>query len=170
MVSQRKIEFKPYNVTLKFVTPLKAPLLSPLKFTRRRQITSILECYKRLGVDESDLEKISHLDMAFDRTSECTVFIPTTRLSAAMRDALSDKTIIVKGFIEIPQDKILIDASSVTLPDGSHTVSLYEYVPEGTQITEPLNIHSSIDLPKTFTIRMGRSKDKGFGVVEVTLE
>nr|AHA92085.1 hypothetical protein [Los Azufres archaeal virus 2] len=153
-----KSDFKEYTIQLTVVTRLYAPYLSPLEFIRKKEIQSVLECYKKHeNPTEDDLEVLSHLDRAFRRDFFCRPYVPMSMLSGALREVSPE--IVVRGEVLIlPREHVLVE-SKIT----PHYRMTAEYL-------EPtmLEFNAVARLPKELEgkplqIRMGGGAAKGFG-------
>lgn len=169
-VKEKEREIKDFQISkieLLIDTPYIAPLLSPVKMMKKAQIARLLECYKKQGATDDDLETLSHIDRAFERDSECNAFIPGSVLSGAVRQALNNRNATIKGMIIIPKDAIIVSAKNEDI-GGERKPMFYEYIPAGTKLGGTISIN--VTIPPNLRVRFGAYQQKGYGsaIVNVT--
>jgi len=150
-----------YDVTIEVVRPWYAPFLSDLKPVKKKQLDMLKECYAKFYDDTSVIERVTHLDSAFHRDSECMPFVDGGVMSGALR-SIGYKNAIVRGVIYLPVDSILIDTRSVSV-GTKRTAFNGEYVMPTAVVNAKLQINMT-DLT-TAQLYVGQRRSKGYGMI-----
>jgi hypothetical protein len=162
---EKKADFKEYTAQLIVTTRLYAPYLSPIDFIKRKEIESVIECYKKMEKPtDDDLEILRHLDRAFRRDYFCRPYLPMSVLSGALREISSE--VIVRGeALILPRDHVLVE-SKIT----PHYRMTAEYL-EPAMVEFSVTAHLPKEIEgKTLQIRMGGGASKGYGAAIVTFK
>ena len=149
---------------------LYAPFLSDLKFSKQRQLELLVECYKSDIKDPKELEKIKHLDRAFDRITwyednklQCQPIIAGHVLSQVLREVLNDNTVTVRGYMQIPIDRLIID-----MRRRNNATEISEAVLPATTMSAVVAINKKVEVKDKIAV-IGAKKYKGYGQVRLTV-
>ncbi len=160
-----KSEFKKYTVQLVVVTRLYSPHLSSNEPTKKKQVSYIIECYKKQeDLSQESIELLTHLDRAFPRDVFCRPYLAMSPISGALRELAPDA--IVRGDpIILPKDRIMIEA---------RVTPKYRMMAE---YLDPviLQFSAMAKIPKEFEnkqiqVRIGGGSAKGYGSSVITLK
>ena len=166
-------QYIPHEYIIVTQSIVYAPFLSNLKFSKQRQIQQLLECYKSEVTDNEELEKLSHIDRAFDRIMwiekngkfDCQPIISGTVLTKILREITKDDTINVRGFMQIPKDRIAID---VRIRNGVG-LEVSEVIMPATSMSAIVYINKKVQINDKLT-SMGARKTKGYGQIRITVK
>ena len=156
------------KVTLTVQSPVIAPALPSVKLFKKMKLQVIAECYKKYyektAPDELEdiLEKVSHLDRAFERFN-CQPIIAANVISAILQEKFNDKSIFARGMLFIPLDKMIIDEKK----RGNSLMVFEEILPETTIEGELL---LSKDISVTVLTSVHAMRTKGYGQVILKVE
>ena len=163
-------QYIPHEYTIVTQSIIYAPYLSNLKFSKQKQIQQLIECYKAEGLEDEDLKKLVHIDRAFDRLmwlennkADCQPIISGSVLTKILREVLKDETINVRGFIQIPKDRITIDTRK-----RETGLEMAEVILPATTMSAVVGINKKVEVVDRIAT-LGAKKFKGFGQVRVTV-